>query len=72
MSNTLTRTGDIVTLDQFHHELLQSMLDATLPQTLTLSQARSLTAQVQALAEQGMSYGGLLKGFLGELQALLA
>jgi hypothetical protein len=73
MTSTLCRIGDTVQLDEFNHDLLKAMLhEDELPMVLTLEQARTLTDKVRAKADSGMQYGTLLKGFLANLEAVLA
>jgi len=73
MTTTLCRIGDTVHLDEFNHDLLTAMLnDDELPTVLTLEQARELTEKVRSKADSGMQYGTLLKGFLANLEAVIA
>lgn len=71
MTATTTRTGDIVSLDDFNRELLASMLGEDVPETLLVGQAKALVARVRAISGQGMQYGAMLNGFLLDLDALL-
>jgi hypothetical protein len=71
MSTPLSRSGDIVSLDEFNRELLASMLGEEVPQTLPVGQARSLVVRVRAISAQGMQYSTLLNDFLLDLDALL-
>jgi len=72
MSFQLFRTGNLVTLDNFHRELLASMLSEEVPHTLPVSQAQALVTRVKALSSDGMAYGALLGGMLQGLTALLS
>jgi len=72
MTSTLCRIGDTVHLDEFNHDLLTDMLDIEVPAVLTLEQAKELTQKVRDKADSGMQYGQLLKGFLANLEAVVA
>jgi hypothetical protein len=72
MSALLTRTGDIVTLDGFHQDLLNSMLAVEVPATLTVDHAQRLVARVRGMGAEMAQYGWLLEGFLTDLEGLLA
>lgn len=71
MTNTTTRTGNIITLDDFNRELLGAMLDQDVPATLPVDQARELVKQVREISGKGMQYGTMLNSFLSELEELL-
>lgn len=71
MTNTTTRTGNIITLDDFNRELLGAMLDQDVPATLPVDQARELVKQVREISGKGMQYGAMLNSFLSELEELL-
>jgi site-specific recombinase XerD len=72
MTVSLTRTGDLVTLDAFHIDLLAAMLDEEVPHILTVGQVKTLVQRVRAASNQGMRYSPLLEGLLVELDRLLA
>lgn len=71
MTDTLTRTGDIISLDGFHQELLAAMLDEPVPKTLTVGQAKTLVERVEELSAQGSEYYFVLKEFLGEVREMI-
>lgn len=71
MTDTLTRTGDLISLDSFHQELLAAMLDEQVPKTMTVDQASALVDRVETLSAQGMQYHFVLKEFLGEVRELI-
>lgn len=71
MIDTLSRTGDIISLDGFHQELLSAMLDEPIPKTMTVGQAKTLVERVEELSAQGMEYHFVLKEFLGEVRELI-
>lgn len=71
MTDTLTRTGDLVSLDSFHLDLLSAMLDEPVPKTMTVGQARTLVERVEELSARGMEYHFVLKEFLGEVRELI-
>jgi hypothetical protein len=72
MTVSLTRTGDIVSLDAFHLDLLSAMLDEAVPHTMTVGQAKVLVRRVRAEGSPGLRYSTLLEGLLVELDRLLA
>lgn len=71
MIDTLSRTGDIISLDGFHQELLSAMLAEPVPKTMTVGQAKALVERVEELSAKGMEYHFVLKEFLGEVRELI-
>jgi uncharacterized protein YoaH (UPF0181 family) len=70
MNDALFRTGDVISLDGFHRELLAAMLDEAVPKTMTVAQAKALVERVEELSAQGMEYHFVLKEFIGEVREL--
>lgn len=71
MTTSLSRTGDIISLDDFNRELLGSMLGEDVPTSLLVGQARLLVSRVRVISGKGMQYGAILNGFLSDLEELL-
>lgn len=71
MTDTLSRTGDLITLDGFHQDLLTAMLDEQVPASLTVGQAEALVERVEKLSAQGMEYHFVLREFLSEVRELI-
>jgi hypothetical protein len=70
MTDTLSRSGDVITLDTFHQELLSAMLAEPIPATMTVDQAKALLDRVEKLGAQGMEYYSVLREFLSEVREL--
>lgn len=70
MSDTLYRIGDFIHLSEFHKELLETMTDTELTDTVSVTAVKELLAQLKEQAGDKMQYGGLMMGFLSDLEAL--
>ncbi len=68
-ADTIIRTGDIISLGDFHQDLLASMLDEDVPDTLTVSQARELVVRIRKIE---FTYSDMMMmPFLADIESLL-
>lgn len=71
MATSLCRMGDVIQLDDFHHNLLQTMLGEDVPEVLSLDQAKALVARVKSIDLSNSMYGSMLLNMLDNLEQLM-
>jgi hypothetical protein len=67
-ADTLIRTGDIISLGEFHQDFLTAMLDEDVPNTVTVGQARKLVNRMRTIK---FTNSDMMAPFLADIEALL-
>ncbi|WP_317204559.1 hypothetical protein [Janthinobacterium sp.] len=69
-ADTPFRTGDIVSLGNFHQDFLSSMLDEDVPGTVTVSRAQALLSRMLELDLEHADFE-MMVPFLSDFEALI-